>query len=277
VERSIFKAKRSYFREMLAKLPKGKITERKEGWKLWDMVVGRKKKCQAEPEGTADKCNEAFLKKIERIREPLLNKPVRAPRERQVAELRQFKPITAEDVKLALSKDKGTKSVGIDEVPMSILKKVGPHLASEIAEIVNACVREQKWPEQWKRAEIVPIWKRKGNQREPKFYRPVSMLPAIARLVERTLAEQLKEHIKANGILPKTQHGFRALHSTETALIQLVDTIASAMDEGKTVLVASLDAAGAFDTIDRGVLMTKLDKLCGVRGEAAGLPGSWRF
>eukprot|EP00666_Eupelagonemidae_sp_cell4sb_P017982 gene17982-biopygen3469 len=95
------------------------------------------------------------------------------------------------------------------------------------------------------------------------------MLPAIARLVERIIAEQLKEHIRRNSILPKIQRGFRAGHSTESALIQLVDSVASAMDDGETVIVASLDAAGAFDTLDRDVIMMKLEGVCGIRGEAA--------
>lgn len=94
------------------------------------------------------------------------------------------------------------------------------------------------------------------------------MLPAIARLVERMLAKQLKEHISRNGSIPDFQHGFRARHSTETALIQLIDQIATGLDEGKHVLVASLDLVGAFDTIAREVLLRKLEKQCGITGTA---------
>eukprot|EP00666_Eupelagonemidae_sp_cell4sb_P017927 gene17927-biopygen25986 len=109
---------------------------------------------------------------------------------------------------------------------MSILKKVGPELAPEIAAIATACIRAGKWPEQRKKAEIVPIWKNKGNQQDPLFYRPISMLPAIARL------------------------------------------IATAVDDGDVVLVASMDLAGAFDTLDREVLTRKLEDTCGIAGRA---------
>jgi ribonuclease HI len=200
-----------------------------------------------------------------------LGQPLREATYRNVSVMTQFEEVTEKEVRAALAKDKGTRSVGIDEVPMSVLKKVGPQVAQEIAMITNACIREQCWPEQWKKAEIVCIWKKKGNQKEPKFYRPVSMLPAIARLVERMLAEQLKVHIAENKLLPKFQHGFRSKHSTETALIQLVDNIATAMDGGHTTLVASLDLAGAFDTLDREVLMRKLDRTCGIRGPVGAL------
>eukprot|EP00662_Eupelagonemidae_sp_cell21_P003516 gene3516-biopygen117791 len=110
-----------------------------------------------------------------------------------------------------------------------------------------------------------------ARQKEVKFYRPVSILPAISRLVERTLTEQLKVHIQQHSILPKFQHGFRPKHSTETALIQLIDTIATAEGDGQVVLVASLDLAGAFDTLDRELLVQKLRKTCGVTEAAAEL------
>ena len=74
-----------------------------------------------------------------------------------------FAVITEEDIKAAIRKDKGTKSVGVDEIPMSVLKKVIPEVTAEVAAMANASVREQKWPAQWKRAEIVPIWKRKAT------------------------------------------------------------------------------------------------------------------
>ena len=252
-----------YDKEM-SKLPKGRVTDSKEGWGVYNKMKKRKIRHKTLPSCSADKCNEAFIQKVKNIREPLLSTPIKPPLNHNKPVMREFKSVTVKDVLKALSRDKGTKSVGEDEIPMSILKKVGPQLAEEIADIVNAIIAEGEWPEQWKWAVVVPVWKKKGNKQEPKYYRPVSMLPAIARLVERILAEQLKTHIRENGILPDFQHGFRAYHSTETALIQLIDMIATARDEGEAVVVASLDIAGAFDTLDRAVLIDKLEKVCGI-------------
>ena len=95
-------------------------------------------------------------------------------------------------------------------------------------------------------------------------------MPAIARWVERTLAEQIKAHLKANKILPRFQHGFRAKHSTQTAITQLIEIIASARDrkQSNSVIIASLDLAGAFDTIDHEILCQKLERCCGITGGA---------
>ena len=55
----------------------------------------------------------------------------------------------------------------------------------------------------------MPLWKKKGSRNDPLSYRPVALLPAISRLVERLLAVQLKAHIRAEAVLPAFQHGFR--------------------------------------------------------------------
>eukprot|EP00665_Eupelagonemidae_sp_cell47_P001288 gene1288-4896_t len=264
----INQAKREHYQQTIAALPPGPVTSSKEGMQLYNSLVGRKKRDQALPDCTADAVNLAFLTKIETIRKPLLSEPKRAPRERAMPKMANFRLVTEEDVRDALERDKGKSSSGIDEVPMSILKKAGGSIAPYVARIANAIIRESRWPQQWKKAEVVPLWKKKGSRKEPKYYRPVSMLPAIARLVERTLAEQIKQHIKMNKILPAFQHGFREKHSTMIALMHLIDKIATAMDEGDTVLVASLDLAGAFDTIDRDILVEKLSTTAGIKDDA---------
>eukprot|EP00660_Eupelagonema_oceanica_P019364 gene19364-biopygen24183 len=103
------------------------------------------------------------------------------------------------------------------------------------------------------------------------------MLPAISRLVERTIAVQLKTHVAQNHVLPCCQHGFRARHNTTTTLVQLIDAVATGLDddEGGVAMVASADLAGAFDTLDRTILVDKLKKTCGVTGAAADLIESY--
>eukprot|EP00662_Eupelagonemidae_sp_cell21_P057116 gene57116-biopygen65482 len=47
------------------------------------------------------------------------------------------------------------------------------------------------------------------------------------------------------------------------------------MDEGKVTIVASLDLAGAFDTLDRDILINKLEETCGITGDALDLIKSY--
>eukprot|EP00661_Eupelagonemidae_sp_cell13_P001243 gene1243-biopygen6265 len=152
---------------------------------------------------------------------------------------------------------------------MSVIKKVGPEIACEIAALTNTILREGKWPEQWKCAADKPHWKKKGSKSDKTNYRPIALLPTISRVVERLIANQLKEHLR--GILPKEQYGFRPKHSTEHALAQIVRLAGNALNSrsGKqAVCIASLDVASAFDTVDHELLLLKLERLCGISGVA---------
>eukprot|EP00660_Eupelagonema_oceanica_P019169 gene19169-biopygen37725 len=146
---------------------------------------------------------------------------------------------------------------------MSILKRLGERAAPFVAALANEVLQREQWPEAWKRAEFHPLWKKKGCRNDPAMYRPISMLPSIARVVERMIKHQLQKHTAR--YLPSFQHGFRPKHSCEKALGQLVDLVASARDAGEVVIVASADMAAAFDTVNHGILIAKLQSCAACR------------
>ena len=53
-------------------------------------------------------------------------------------------------------------------------------------------------------------------------YRPISVIPAIAKILEKLISDQLIEYLN-NNIISNQQSGFRKSHSTETALMQITD------------------------------------------------------
>lgn len=70
-----------------------------------------------------------------------------------------------------------------------------------------------------------------------KNYRPVSNLTFISKLVERVVADRLHVHLSLTGSLPSHQSAYRRFHSTETALLKVVNDLAVAGDEGKVSLL----------------------------------------
>eukprot|EP00662_Eupelagonemidae_sp_cell21_P057012 gene57012-biopygen31242 len=141
----------------------------------------------------------------------------------------------------------------------------------EIALLANAVVEAQVWPEEWKKAELSPLWKKKGCRQDPANYRPIALLPAISRVVERMIAVQLRSHVERNNILPLFQHGFRTAHSCETAIMHTVNEMAGAKRDGEHVVIVSCDLASAFDSLEHSVLMQKLEHIVGLRGPVLGL------
>ena len=69
---------------------------------------------------------------------------------------------------------------------------------------------------------------------------------------------QQYEYFNKYNILYKSQCGFRTLHSTELAPLEIVDIISKGMDNGKLPIGVFLDSPKAFDTFDHTILLNKL-------------------
>ena len=63
------------------------------------------------------------------------------------------------------------------------------------------------------------------------------------------------------------QHGFRKLHSTTIALIEFMENIIRFLDEGNYSISVFVDLTKAFITIDRDILLHKLEQY-GLHGHA---------
>ena len=91
-------------------------------------------------------------------------------------------------------------------------------------------------------------------------YRPVSVLPAFSKLLERLVYNRLISHINDNKLLYEFQFGFQKGKSTHLAIMMLVNKITEALDQGESVVGMFLDFSKAFDTVDHNVLLQKMDK-----------------
>ena len=89
-------------------------------------------------------------------------------------------------------------------------------------------------------------------------YRPISVLQAIAKIIERTVYHQLHKYLQAHHLLSPYQHGFRQRHSTTTATIALTDDIRRNMELGLMTGAIFIDLRKAFDTVDHTILISKL-------------------
>ncbi len=79
------------------------------------------------------------------------------------------------------------------------------------------------------------------------------------------MVKRLINFIDENKILSK-HHGFRRNRSTELAVLDFVDKITKAIEEGKFTVGIFLDLSKAFDTINHKILIRKLEH--GIRGIA---------
>ena len=89
-------------------------------------------------------------------------------------------------------------------------------------------------------------------------YRPISAISVVAKIFEKLIFEQLYEYLNNNDLIAASQSGFRPLHSTLTALMEATDKWSINIDNGLLNGVIFIDLKKAFDTIDRTILLRKL-------------------
>jgi hypothetical protein len=124
-------------------------------------------------------------------------------------------------------------------------------------------------PVNFKRAVIRPLLKKPDLDKDIlKNYRPVSNLPFISKLLERIVASRLDTHLSEHGLLDTYQSAYRKHHSTETALLKVVNDIIEDLDKGSNVALVLLDLSAAFDTIDHNILLKRLSHSYGITDNA---------
>jgi len=155
-------------------------------------------------------------------------------------------------------------ATGPDGIPAKLLKRFAASVAPNLFSIINASFAQSCFPDAWKEANIVPVWKNKGSKLDPNNYRPISILPVLARLVEKIAAAQLARYCDCHGIIPDQQYGFRSKSSCELALVSALDNWIGEVDEGKMVGALLIDFSKAFDTVPHQGLLQELAHIgCG--------------
>ena len=183
--------------------------------------------------------------------------PVRLPR--VVTAAFRVQPVTPDELCLTVQSMNGSNACGPDGLPMHFVKKCFHALSHVILCMVNTSLVTGIVPDSWKLATIQPIYKGSGSTSDPSSFRPISLVPCLAKITERVVHKQLSGYLDSHHLLADTQHGFRRFHSTETALLAVTDSVMEAMDQGKISLLVLLDLSKCFDVIDHGKLLQKLE------------------
>jgi exonuclease III len=260
-------AKSKYYQDSISACAK----DQKSLFKLVDHLLHKQKDMKLPTYTSADSLVNTFAQfftdKIHVIRESFAS-PIFSPdpNHKHTTNMPSFQPISSEKLKKIITSG-NSKSCILDPIPTTLLKDHIDHLLPTLLSIVNQSLTSGTFPASLKAAIVSPLLKKSSLDKEIyKHYRPVSNLPYLGKLIERVVVEQLNVYRSENNLLEPCQSAYRKAHSTETALLKIVNDMLSAIDAKKCVLLVLLDLSAAFDTVNHDLLIHRLEEVSGITG-----------
>ena len=178
----------------------------------------------------------------------------------------KFQNVNETMIEKILDKLAPKTSFGFDGLSTKLIKIIKPVIIVPLIIIINQMLNTGIFPDKLKTAKIIPIYK-KDDETLFTNYRPISLLPAISKIFEKVIFNQLYEFFVQQKLFYNAQYGFRTEHSTEYAALELVDRVMCEMDKNYTPINVYLDLSKAFDTLDHKILLDKL-QYYGINGVA---------
>ena len=124
----------------------------------------------------------------------VLNKNPNVP---SASEFSSFQYVSNEQVFKALSTLNAGKAAGADNIPVKAIESVAGYVVPSIAYLFNESFRQGEFPLKWKIARVSPLFKG-GISRDCNNYRPASVLPCLAKVLERLAHQQFQDFAVKN-------------------------------------------------------------------------------
>ena len=150
------------------------------------------------------------------------------------------------------------------DISIFVLKKCSNVICAKLTRFINSFMDEGYFPEVLKIGKTTPIYK-KDNPQTLRNYRPVSVLPIFNKIFEKVIYSRLYSFMTSMNVIYENQFGFRKNHSTSHAINYSIDKILKEIEKKRHVIGIFIDLSKAFDTIDHGKLLIKLEHY-GIRG-----------
>jgi hypothetical protein len=131
------------------------------------------------------------------------------------------------------------KAHGSDGVSVRLLKETADSTKKNLCDLINASFKAGKVPCSWKRANVSPVYK-KGPRSTVGNYRPISLLSILSKVQERVVFKRLYTFLASNNLLTSKNSGFKEKDSAICQLINIVDKIYRALEDGKYINMSFL-------------------------------------
>ena len=148
--------------------------------------------------------------------------------------------------------------MGIDQIPNEYLKYAESKLVPIFTRLFNLIFNSGILPDDWLTGIIKPIYKKKGNPKEPESYRPITIVSCFGKLFTSILNKRITTFLESMEKFKENQAGFRKNYSTTDHIFSLYALFEILKQRKKKLYCAFIDFSKAFDTVWRTGLWQKM-------------------
>ena len=191
------------------------------------------------------------------------------PPSKNVANSFFLSPVTSTELLKEMKNIKSKSSCSTDGLSIKIFLNLPPPVIEVLTTLINESFIKGIFPECLKTAIIIPLHKG-GDKAHLSNYRPIALLPALSKIIERLLKNRLMPFLLKHEIFSNNQFGFLPEKCTSDAMFSLLNDVYTSLNSNRPTATVFCDYAKAFDCVSHNILLKKLD-FYGIRGA----PSNW--
>lgn len=166
--------------------------------------------------------------------------------------------ISENEILQAIKTLKNNKSPGVDDIVNEQIKTTVSYMLPIYVKLFNMIFDTGIIPENWTIGKIKPIYKNKGDPKQPENYRPITLVSCFGKLFTSVINNRLTKYAESHDLITSSQAGFRKHYSTVDNLFIIKSLIDIVRSNKKKLYCCCVDFKQAFDTVWREGLWTKL-------------------
>ena len=238
--------------------------------RYWKIINGSKKDKQEEYDAISHEVFSKHFEKLGNVDEGELFDPTVVPEGRVTVNEKLNCIFTKKEVSDCMKRLKNNKACGFDGVLNEFLKSSNEKIVKCITLLFNIVLITGKIPDSWTVGYITPIYKGKGDKKDPDNYRGITVLSCFGKLFTSLINDRIYAFLNDNDLLGNEQAGFRKNNSTTDQMFALHCIIDLYLQRKKKLFCTFIDYRKAFDTIQHSLLWEKLLSI-GVNGNVISL------
>ena len=139
-----------------------------------------------------------------------------------------------------------------------MLRDCAPCIHTSFAYLLILSISTKICPGTWKQAVVVPIFKNRGSKKNPFNYRPVSLLPAVAKVRDAIVSDRLLSYLTRKKLISTQQFDFLPQKSTVVQVVYVINQWLKTRGKGRESCAVLIDFVKAFDRVWYPGLLFKL-------------------